>query len=120
MINTIVFYTALFIASGFLSFYVLWALYLLVMNLKRAHDNDTMTNTAYKLGTPLLIVGYLWDVICNLTYASVLFLEIPREWVITARLSRHIADEGWRGDLARWFCRHLLDPYDPSGCHCKK
>lgn len=107
------------IGLGFALIYVLWLFYLAVMNLKRANDAGTLTNTAYYLGLPILIVGYTLDVIANILPVSVLFLEFPRELVVTARLSRHISGEGWRSDLAKWFCRNLLDQFDPSGCHCK-
>lgn len=104
---------------GFGMIYTLWLFYLAVMNLKRANDANKLTNTAYYLGLPILIVGYTLDVLANMLPVSVLFLEFPRELVVTARLSRHIQGDGWRSRLARWFCRNLLDQFDPSGCHCK-
>jgi hypothetical protein len=48
---------------------------------------------------------------------TVLFLEIPRETTVTARLKRHNrTGSGWRQRLAAWF-EPLIDPYDPSGDH---
>lgn len=89
------------------------------MNLKRARDADKLTKTALVLGTPILSVGYLIDFLANMIPFTILFLEFPQELLVTARLSRHIHDNSWRGKVAKWFCSNLLDQFDPSGCHCK-
>lgn len=103
-----------------LPLYLLWFLYLGVMNLKRAYDAGTLPETAYCLGLPLLGIGYLYDALMNLTVMTVLMLELPRELLVTARVSRHQrCSSGWRYRIAHWMCKNLLDPFDPSGCHCK-
>lgn len=103
-----------------LPLYVLWFFYLGVMNLKRAYDAKTLTSTAYALGLPALGFGYFYDALMNITVMTVLFLELPREWTVTARVSRHQrAGNGYRYRISHWMCKHLLDPFDSSGCHCK-
>ncbi|WP_431477844.1 hypothetical protein [Massilia eburnea] len=112
-------------ALGFLvlavaSFYLLWILYLAVMNLQRARDNGTITPAAYRLGLPLLYVGLLVDCLVNVIPVSALFLELPREFLVTQRLTRHAnAEGGWRKGLAIWFAKNLLDTFDPSGQHVR-
>jgi len=107
-------------AWGFASFYLLWVLYLAVMNLQRARDAGTLTRPAYCLGLPLLYFGLLVDCLVNVIPVSVLFLELPRELLVTQRLTRHAHDvDGWRKRLAIWFAYHLLDTFDPSGKHVK-
>jgi len=60
------------------------------------------------------------DVVANLTAASIVFMELPREWLVTTRLTRHLHDEGgWRRTLARSICHCMLDPFDPRGEHCR-
>lgn len=44
---------------------------------------------------------------------------LPRELLVTSRLSRHAKGDGWRASVARWICVHLLDRLDPCGRHCK-
>lgn len=106
------YYAVLFI----ISFYILWVLYLAVMNLKRVKDADKLSRTALILGTPVLIFGLLIDLICNVLL-SVPLLEMPRELTVTARLKRHNKDtSGWRKQVALWF-EPILDPFDPSGDH---
>jgi hypothetical protein len=109
------------LALALASFYVLWVLYLAVMNLQRARNAGTIAKPAYYLGLPLLYVGLLTDCLVNLVPVSVLFLELPRELLVTARLTRHAHSSatGWRHRLAVWFALNLLDPFDPSGKHVK-
>ncbi len=108
------------IIIGFFFLYALWLFYLAVMCLKGARDAGRLTKWAKLFGYPILIVGYLLDIIANVVILTVLLLELPHEFVVTERLSRHIKfSGGFRYAIAKWFCTNLLDPYDPSGCHCK-
>lgn len=106
---------------AFVAMYTLWIFYLAVMNLMRARDAGTLTKTAKFLGMPIMYFGMLIDFIVNIFVMTVLFMELPREYMVTARLSRHLQDSsGYRLIVAQWFCHNLLDAFDPSGCHCKK
>lgn len=110
----ILLYTLL-IALG--SFYLLWILYLAVMNLKRIKDAGLISPLALALGYPVLFVGYLLDVLVNITVLTLVLLEFPKELTVTARLKRHNrTSTGWRKSVAVWF-EPLLDPFDPSGDH---
>lgn len=98
----------------------LWSSYLAVMNLKRARDAGTLTKDAEHFGQLQLYWGLLLDFLYNITVLSILFLELPREFLITQRVTRHkLHGKGWRKEYAEWFCVNLLDPFDPDGCHCK-
>lgn len=105
---------------AFLSIYALWVFYLAVMNLKRARDAGNVTWPAKVLGYPLLFIGLALDAFVNVVILTPVLLELPKrgEWLVTARLSRHIKGQGWRQKFAQWICAHLLDAFDPSGCHC--
>lgn len=99
-------------------FFVLLTLYLAAMNLYRAHKEGTMTKTAYVVFSPILVVGYIFDFIGNLLF-TIPFVQLPREWTITARLRKIIrrGDSRWRVRLAQWLARNFLDPFDPDGRH---
>ena len=102
---------------AFAAFYVLWVLYLAVMNLKRVRDDGKLSKLALWLGTPVLFVGYVLDAILNIVVMTVILLEWPRELTVSERLKRHNKDAGgWRKAVALWF-EPLLDPFDPSGDH---
>ena len=106
-------------AYTFLLFYVMWILFLAVMNLKRAKDAGNLSPVAHALGLPLLLFGLTLDWVANLTILSLLLFELPREWTVSERLSRHIHDpSGWRQKIAKWVCGVFLDSFDPSGPHC--
>jgi len=97
--------------------YMLWVLYLAVMNLKRVKDIGLLTGKAIVLGTPILIIGLVFDALVNWLVMTVVLLEFPQEPTVTARLKRHNkTSTGWRKAVAVWF-EPLLDPFDPSGDH---
>ena len=99
------------------SFYVLWVLYLAVMNLKRVKDAGLLSPLALVLGYPVFIFGYLLDILVNVFLMTFILLEMPKELTVTARLKRHKQQStGWRLSIAKWF-EPLLDPFDPSGDH---
>lgn len=107
----------LWVGGSVLGAYVLWVMFLAVMNLQRARDSGRLGPVAYQLGVPVLFAGYALDFIVNVTVCTVIFFEPPRETTVTARLKRHVRRIGWRADLAEWIAAHLLDPFDPSGRH---
>ena len=106
----------LFCAVFIASFYVLWVLYLAVMNIKRVRDAGKLSKPALVLGMPVLVIGLIVDLFCNVLL-SVVLMELPREMTVTARLQRHKRDSGgWRKKVVMWF-ELILDPFDPSGNH---
>lgn len=99
--------------------YLVWMFYLIVMTLKRARDAKTLSPYAHIMAVPLIVVAETLDAIGNWTFCTILFLELPREILITSRLKRLILSEGWRSDLAGFICGDLLNAFDPSGNHCR-
>ena len=104
----------------FLSPWLLWGMYVLVMGIYRAHLSKRLTAFATALALPWLVIGYALDMLVNLTFASLLFAELPGELLVTSRLQRYVdaTAAGWRHRLALWICDHLLDVFDPTGNHC--
>lgn len=105
----------------FLSVYALWVFYLAVMALFSAKQKGTISKVALFFGWPVLIVGALIDFVLNVFLLTFIFLERPREWLITQRLARHIKKgSGWRQKLAKWVCANFLDAFDPDHRgHCR-
>lgn len=98
---------------------VFWYAYILVMGLYRAHLDDRLNKFTFTLALPALAVGYVMDIITNIFIASFIFLEPPKELLVTTRLQRYIKGPvTWRRDRAMWVCHTLLDYFDPSGKHC--
>jgi hypothetical protein len=108
------------VALYLLSVPILWVLYLAIMALSTAQHAGKLPAAALYCAMPLLAAGYLWDFLVNVLVCTPLFAELPREALVTSRVSRHKrAGSGWRYRIANWMCTNLLDPFDPKGCHCK-
>lgn len=101
------------------AFYITWGWYLSIMHLKTARDHGKLTKAAKVIAYPWLAVGLLVDALFNIVVGSIVFAERPREFLFTTRVSRLNDGSGWRGKLSRWFCKELLDPFDPAGKHCR-
>lgn len=107
------------IISLILYLLLFWYAYILVMGLYRANLADRLNNFTFALALPALMLGLLMDFLANVFIASVIFLEPPRELLVTARLQRYMKGPvNWRRDRASWICTNLLDYFDPSGKHC--
>lgn len=100
--------------------YCLWDRFVLIMGLYRAHLNKRLHGLNKGLAAPNVVIGFILDVLVNMTWATLVFREWPREWLVTTRLQRHVNDErhSWRRDRAKWWCERVLDPLDPTGKHC--
>lgn len=99
--------------------YLFWCAYVLVMALYRAHLDKRLHGLNRILASPVVVFGIVIDVFSNMIIAPVVFLDLPREWMVTQRLSRYIkTDTGWRAALAERICNGLLDAFDPTGDHC--
>lgn len=94
-----------------------WVYYVAIVRLYRSRATlrwpaKAMAYTGAAVGVPL-------DIVLNLV-ASVLLWDWPQEVTLSQRLSRLNNTGGWRGDVARWVCAELLDPFDDRpGGHCK-
>lgn len=97
--------------------WLLWLFYLAIMAAWGAHRSGKLTKPARILGAPILLIGAILDVFCNIFIMTPLLAELPQEMLVTQRLKRHVKQPTWRGDIARWFGKHLLDPFDPTGAH---
>lgn len=97
--------------------FFLWLFYLAVMTLQRANDAGKISPVAYRLGLVVLYIGLALDFLGNVVVLTVLLLELPREWLVTARLRRLVHSSDWRRPIARWIAEHLLNDFDSRGPH---
>lgn len=98
--------------------YLLWVHYVAAMRLMQVRDAGLLTRSMKLIGYPAVAFGLLLDLVVNTVVATVLFLELPREFTVSARLARHSDDVGgWRKALAVAIRTALLDNIDPRGEH---
>lgn len=96
---------------------VTWVFFLAVMMLKIKREAGTIPKVALPFAYVVLGVGLTLDVIFNVL-STFLFLELPHEYLFTARVSRLIKfGDGWRKRIATWFCEGFLNPFDAGHCH---
>lgn len=64
------------------------------------------------------------DVIYNYTYGAMLFIEFADNdrKTLTARLKHYLRTqpETWRGKLAFFMCRYMIEPWDWNHCGLSK
>jgi hypothetical protein len=98
--------------------YALWVCYLALMNVYRVKREGKLKRVQLVLASPLLIVGGVLDVAFNLIVGTVLLLDTPQEWTLSARLARlNNGDTGWRGRIAEKVGTYLLHDFDPTWNH---
>lgn len=51
--------------------------------------------------------GVALDALLNLTAGTVLFLELPRELLMTQRVQRHVNESSGKSRVAMWWARQL-------------
>lgn len=98
--------------------YLLWIHYAAAMRLMQVRDSGKLTKAIKAIGYPALVIGLGLDFLVNVTVCSLVFLEIPKEYTVSARLWRLSNAQGsYRNKLALWLRVNLLDALDPSGVH---
>ncbi|MDB5966702.1 MAG: hypothetical protein JWQ72_3202 [Polaromonas sp.] len=106
------------------SLLLLLALYILVQAFSRmkASPRAWVRWPGQVLFALAVLPGLLLDVLLQYTVVALLFWDPAArcEHTVTQRLERYLASgAGRRAAVARFVCRRLLDPLDPSGCHCR-
>ncbi len=100
------------------SAHVLWLHFVACMRLKMVRDAGLLTTPMKVFGYPVLAMGLVIDFFVNICVGTVLFLELPREYTLSARLWRLSNDApSWRQRIALAIRTGLLDNVDPAGKH---
>lgn len=104
-----------------LALWAFWLLYVFTMGLYRAFLLRRLRGLSLLLCAPVVAVAFAVDLVMQLTVFTVVFREAPRDWLVTHRLRRYLRElpaTHWRRRWADYLCKHLLDPFDPTGAHC--
>ena len=113
---------ALYLIAGYVVFSVLlwaatWVVYLADCATHWA-DERTKGTTSEKLARYINKFAIVMSTLLNVLVFTVILLELPKESLLSTRLSRHKRQgKGWRQKLATYLGRIWLDPFDPSGEH---
>ncbi len=106
-----------------------WIYFLAIMRLREMRDAGKMdysvSPTLFVLGRVALVIGLVMDVLVNFFVATPVLMELPKEFLTTARLNRwyHSTDTDWytRNVRKRFvkFGQTMLDAADTTGQHIK-
>lgn len=101
------------------SLLLFWSLYLAVMNLYVSYHLGKIPKIMLPISYTILAIGAVVDCIMNFSLFALIFLDIPREILVTQRLKRMIkSGVGWRLKLAQWICSNVLNPFTQGDKHC--
>jgi hypothetical protein len=104
---------ALYFYGALLAFYVL---YIAAINIYR--DWDSLTPWVQAFAFAPVVVMLIVDMAMQVTLFTLLFLDLPKEGLVTQRLTRYRkGPDGWRKTVAVAICEHMLNPFDVKG-HC--
>lgn len=103
------------VAAGYVLALVTWLFYLAATNLIRIRKQ--LTGFAMVNGYILVTIGLILDTLLNVFVGTLIFLELPKEFLFTPRLQRQKKSSSkWRAATANWICANLLNPFDPDHC----
>lgn len=95
-----------------------WVLYVALMHMDKLHAEGILDPEAQVWGERILLVGYLFDVGLNWTWAGFYFKSVPREWTVTAHLNRLVATgTPEQKATALRFRAKWLNNFDRRGIH---
>jgi hypothetical protein len=95
------------------AWFTLMGSFVLVMRAKRLMKEEGDLSLFWLVNIlPWAVVGLLLDLAFNLTAGTIMYMELPRELLFTARTKRHMNSDGWRLDVAEFWKRQLnqIDP----------
>jgi hypothetical protein len=107
------------IVGAFFAIKQMFLYYIAGMHLQKMKYEGKLTGPQKAIGYGLLCEGLVLDFLLQVTVASVLFLELPREYTVSGRLWRlsNQPEQTWRVKLALWIRTKLLDSADRRGYH---
>lgn len=107
---------------------VTYSLFLAVMRLREMRDAGYLIfwphPVRYVIAYTILIAGLLADVALNWIWFTIIGLEVPHEFLSTARLNRWYGESvsdnilnKWRREVAWYYGDEFLNDADPDGKH---
>ena len=102
------------------SLWGLWVFYLAWTHLEKIEAAGEVSPVTRIMGWPVRAIGLTWDTYVNIVWMTVLYLDPPRELLVTTRMIRYMkGDDGWRKRTTQWVSKNLLDAFDIEGEHLK-
>ena len=105
------------ITSLIIATIVLWLFFIAMMTI----IGDAKHIQELSIPKRIFVVAFvIVDVVYNYTYGAALFLEFATKdrKTLTNRLKGYLREqpESWRGKLAQFMCKYMIEPWDPGHC----
>ena len=116
MINFILFLS--WVGTAVFLFITTFILYVAIMKMREVQNEIYRLHWSVRwVCFLILFIGLVFDVLLNWIALIIIFVELPREFISTTRVVRHkYYSTHWRHDLAMWFCKNWLSPFDIRHC----
>lgn len=102
---------------------ILWLFFIVAATLKDKYESGNLPKWSRFIIYPIILLFVIFDGAYNIIYGSILFLQWPHKdrLLLTARLKYILRcmPNSWRGRLALFFCKYLIEPWDVGHCGLK-
>jgi hypothetical protein len=119
MVQSVIYYIK-FPIGIYVSVLVFYTLYIAAINLYR--DWSSLATWLRVVASPMIAALLVVDSSMQFTLFTLLFLDLPRELLVTSRLQRYRDNPAyantWRNRVATLICTQALNPFDPTRHHC--
>jgi len=100
--------------------FVLWLLFIPAANIINRYKQGKLNGVETFLGKIYIYSFAVVDILYNYSYGTGLFMAFPPKGkhTLTARLKHYLRTEpeSWRGEIAYFMCRYMIEPHDPGHC----
>jgi len=99
---------------------ILWFLFINVMTWKKYKDK--IPEWVLPFLYVVVYIAYAWDIIFNILFGSIIFMQVPKHATLSARLSYNLValePETWRWKMSYFVCRYIIEPWDWNHCGLK-
>ena len=98
----------------------LWLFFIIAANFKEKYEAGHLDDGNILIGKILLTAFFIGDVLYNVTLGTILFLDKPvKNYTLSHRLKHYLRTEpdSWRGKVALFMCKYMIEPWLPGHCY---
>lgn len=96
-----------------------WIAYIPAANIVNRHKEKKYTGISKYLAYLYLALFLVIDATCNIIAFTILYMELPQEWLVTTRMKRHLHGNqtaGFRFRASLFICKYMIEPWDVGHC----
>lgn len=102
--------------------FLLWFFFIAAATVKTQYERATLSPFWRTLAKPFVYLFFICDIAYNVTYGSLLYLEMPhpKRLTLSQRIQRIIGnpksklDQYWRKPIALFMAKYMINPFQPG------